>query len=337
MSDAQVAGSLTQMICGYWHSQAIYAAAKLGIADLLKAGPRTVDELAAATETKPDFLFRLLRALASLGIFAEQTPRTFGLTPMAELLQSNVPGSQRSLMLMMGEEHYTVWGKLVEILHTGENAFEKTLGAPIFEWLSQHPEQGQIFDEAMTGIHGRETAAVLAAYDFSQYKKLVDVGGGNGSKIAAILQHHSSLQGVLFDLPHVVDRAAPRLVEAGVADRCELARGSFFEAGAIPAGADAYLMRHIIHDWDDEKSLAILRNCHAAMPTGGKLLLVESVIPPGNGPFATKFLDLTMMLIPGGKERSALEYRTLYEQAGFELTRIVATTTEISVIEGTKR
>lgn len=337
MSDADPAGRLTQIITGYWPSQAVYAAAKLGLADLMKDGPRTVDELAAATQTKPDFLFRLLRALASIGVFAETTPRSFGLTPMAERLRSDVPDSQRSLSLMMGEEHYGVWGRLVDALQTGDNAFEKIHGAPIFEWLSSHPGQAQIFDGAMTGIHGRETTAVLDAFDFSSFATLCDVGGGNGSKLAAILQRHSTLQGVLFDLPHVVDRAEPRLREAGVLDRCTLARGSFFEPGQIPAGADAILMRHIIHDWNDEQSLTILRNVHAALLPGGKVLLVESVIPPGNSPFFTKFLDLTMMLIPGGKERTAAEYRDLYEKAGFDLTRIVATSSEISVIEGTKK
>lgn len=337
MTDAETAGRLTQMITGYWPAQAIYVAAKLGIADQLKNGPRSVDDLAAATGTKPDFLFRLLRALASLGIFAEGEPRSFGLTPTAELLRSDMPGSQRSLALMMGEEHYMVWSKLLDAVQTGDNAFQKMFGSPIFEWLSTRPDQAQIFDGAMTGIHGRETAAVLDAYDFSVFNTLCDVGGGNGSKLAAILQRHPNVRGMLFDLPHVVDRAEPRLREAGVLDRCTLVRGSFFEPGQIPAGADAILMRHIIHDWTDEQSLTILRNAHAALPAGGKLLLVESVIPPGNGPFATKFLDLTMMLIPGGKERTAAEYRELYEQAGFDLTRIVATTSEISVIEGIKR
>lgn len=334
MNDPMSAGKMTRMISGYWVSQAIYAAAKLGIADLLKDGPRPVDELAAATKTKGDFLFRVMRALASVEIFAETTPRVFALTPLAQLLQSDVPGSQRSLALMMGEEHYLVWGQLVEILHSGENAFEKLHGAPIFEFLARHPDKGRIFDEAMTGIHGRETAAVLEAYDFSGIRVLADIGGGNGSKLTAILQRYPSLQGMLFDLPHVVDRAAAHLRAAGVADRCRLVGGNFFES--VPAGADAYLMRHIIHDWNDEQSLTILRHCHRVMQSGHKLLLVESVIPPGNGPFHTKFLDLTMMLIPGGKERTEEEYRRLYEQAGFKLSRIMPTASEISVIEGVK-
>lgn len=335
MLNVQLAGQMNQMISGYWTSQAVYVAAKLGLADLVQGGPRTIDDLAQLTGTVPDRLFRTLRALASIGVFAETAPRTFGLTPLAELLGSNHPQSQRSLAIMMGEEHYFVWGQLLDMLRTEENAFEKLHGEPIFDFLAKHPEKGQVFDEAMTGIHGRETAAVLAAYDFADVRVLADVGGGNGSKLTAILQHYPSLRGMLFDLPHVVDRAESRLRAAGVLDRCTLLRGNFFEH--VPAGADAYLMRHIIHDWNDEQSLTILRNCHRAMQPGQRLLLVEAVIPPGNDAFHTKFLDLTMMLIPGGRERTAEEYRQLYDQAGFELRRIVPTTTEISVIEGVRR
>jgi hypothetical protein len=335
MADLTNPNALGQMITGYWRSQAIYAAAKLGIADLLSDGPRAVDDLAQATSTKAPWLYRLLRALASVGVFAEDTQGRFELTPLADLLRSDVEGSQRALALMMGEEHYAVWGQLAHVLRTGENAFEKLFGQPIFDFMADHPEQGQVFDAAMTGIHGRETAAMLAAYDFSQFQTLADIGGGNGTTIARVLQHCPALRGVLFDLPHVVGRATKTIQSAGVADRCTLVGGSFFES--VPQGGDAYLMRHIIHDWDDEKSLAILRSCQRAMRAGSKLLVVESVIPPGNGPFQGKFLDLTMMLIPGGQERTADEYSRLFDQAGFDLTRIVPTSLEVSVIEGVRR
>ena len=187
----------------------------------------------------------------------------------------------------------------------------------------------------MTGIHGRETGAILDAYDFSGINVIADIGGGNGSKITAILQRYPEMRGILFDLPHVVERAKPHIEAAGLSDRCQLVDGDFFQS--IPSGADAYVMRHIIHDWDDDKSLTILKNCHAVMSPGNKLLLVESVIPPGNDPFMGKFLDLTMMLIPGGKERTEDEYRELYDKAGFDLVRIVPTSTEVSVIEGIRR
>jgi hypothetical protein len=326
---------LGQMITGYWTSQAIYAAAKFGIADLLNEGAKSVDELANATDTKPELLYRLLRALASVGVFAEENDKRFSLTPLAEPLRSDVAGSQRSLALMMGDDQYRAWGNLADTVETGDNAYEKVVGKPIFDHLAEQPEKARIFDDAMTGIHGRETGAILDAYDFSGINVIADIGGGNGSKITAILQKYPEMQGILFDLPHVVERALPNIESAGLSDRCQLVDGDFFQS--VPSGADAYIMRHIIHDWNDVKSLTILRNCHAVMSPGSKLLLVESVIPPGNDPFMGKFLDLTMMLIPGGKERTEGEYRTLYDKAGFDLVRIVPTSTEVSVVEGVRR
>lgn len=326
---------LGQMITGYWTSQAIYAAAKFGIADLLSERAKTVEELAAASGSKPELLYRLLRALASVGIFTEEAGRRFALTPLAELLRSDVQGSQRSLALMMGDDQYRAWGNLADTVQTGDNAYEKIFGKPIFEHLAEQPEKARIFDDAMTGIHGRETGAILDAYDFTGIKVIADIGGGNGSKITAILQKHTEMRGILFDLPHVIERARPNIQAAELTERCQLIEGDFFKA--VPGGADAYLMRHIIHDWDDEKSLTILRNCHAVMSPGNRLCVVESVIPPGDDPFMGKFLDLTMMLIPGGKERTQDEYQDLYDRAGFDLVRVVPTTTEVSVIEGVRR
>ena len=335
MTNIPPQAQLGQMITGYWTSQAIYAAAKFGIADLLDDGAKSVEELATATDTKPELLYRLLRALASVGVFAEEDDKRFSLTPLAEPLRSNVQGSQRSLTLMMGDDQYRAWGNLADTIQTGDNAYEKVFGKPIFEHLAEQPEKARVFDDAMTGIHGRETGAIIDVYDFSGINVIADIGGGNGSKITAILQKHPDMQGILFDLPHVVERARPNIESAGLSDRCQLVSGDFFQS--VPSGADAYIMRHIIHDWDDEKSLTILKNCHAVMSPGNKLLLVESVIPPGNDPFMGKFLDLTMMLIPGGKERTEDEYRELYGKAGFDLVQIVPTSTEVSVIEGIRR
>jgi hypothetical protein len=236
---------------------------------------------------------------------------------------------------MSGDEQYRAWAEIAYGIQTGKTAFEKVFGKPIFDYLGANPKKAKIFDAAMVGIHGRESDVILDAYDFAGIGVLADIGGGNGSQITGILQKHSSMKGILFDLPHVIERASSPIEAVGLADRCELVSGSFFET--VPNGADAYLMRHIIHDWDDEKSLAILRNCHQAMSSNSKLLVVESVIPLGNEPFGGKFLDLVMMLIPGGKERTEDEYRTLFEAAGFELTQVVPTTTEISIIEGTKK
>ena len=326
---------LDGMITGYWISQAIYAAAKFGIADHLKDGPKSVDQLAEGTSTNSDALYRLLRALASKGIFAEGEPRHFSLTPLAEPLQSDVPGSKRALALMSGDEQFHAWADIEYSIQTGKTAFDKVYGKPIFDYLGDNPEKARIFDAAMTGIHGRESNALLDAYDFADIGVLADIGGGNGSQITGILQKHTDMNGILFDLSHVIERAKSHIQSSGLADRCELVTGNFFDA--VPEGADAYMMRHIIHDWDDEKSLTILRNCHRAMSPDARLLVVESVIPPGNEAFGGKFLDLVMLLIPGGKERTEDEYGILFGSAGFELTRVVPTATEVSVIEARKR
>ena len=323
---------VAQMLTGYWISQAVYVAVKLGLADLLTDGPRTADDLASATQTRLRPLYRLLRALASVGVFAEDGQGRFSSTPLGECLRSDVPGSQRALALMNGEEHFHAWGNLLYSVQTGRPAFEKLYGLPVFDFLARHPDKAQVFDEAMVGVHGRETAAMLDAYDFTGVGMLADIGGGNGSVLTAILHKYPALRGILFDLPGVAERARAKVEAAGLADRCQVVGGSFFES--VPPGADAYLLRHIIHDWDDEKATAILRNVQRAMGASGKLLVVESVIPSGNEPSFGKLLDLTMLVIPGGEERTEEEYQKLYEAAGFHLTRIVRTKAEVSVIEG---
>lgn len=334
MSETSAHQQIDEMITAYWVSQAIYAAAKFGIADELKDGPKSVEQLAEATSTNPDALYRLLRALASQGIFAEGEPRHFALTPLADVLRSDVPGSKRALALMAGDEQFRVWAEIDYSVQTGNIAFDKVYGKPIFEYLGQNPDKARIFDAAMVGIHGRESDIILDAYDFSQFGVIADIGGGNGSQVTGILQRHPAMKGILFDLPHVIEAARDRIASANLADRCQLVGGSFFDA--VPEGADAYMLRHIIHDWDDEKSHSILQSCHRAMPANSKLLVVESVIPPGNDPFIGKLLDLVMLLIPGGKERTEDEYRTLFGKAGFELERVVPTAGEVSIVEARK-
>ena len=325
---------LARMISGYWISQAVYVAAQLKIADQLAQGPQSLSQLADATKTHQPSLYRLLRALASVGVFAEQADGRFVLTPMAECLRSDVPGSQWAMAVMMGEEHYQAWGKLLYSVQTGEIAFDKIFGKPIFEHLSEHPASAAIFDLAMTSVHGSETTPMVRSYDFSAINTLADIGGGNGTVISAVLKTYPHMQGILFDLPHVIERAKANLKSAGVADRCQTFSGNFFES--VPSGADACLMRHIIHDWDDDKATTILRNCHRALNVNGRVLIVESVIAPGNEPSFAKLLDLTMMVLPGGKERTAVEYQRLMEASGFELTQIILTSCDVSIIEGRK-
>jgi hypothetical protein len=315
------------MLSAYWTSQCVIVAAKLRLADHVHGGPKTAEELAKLTDTHAPSLYRMLRALASNGVFAEDGQRRFRQTELSETLRSDVPGTQRPLAILFGDEHYASWGELEYSVRTGKTAFDKVYGKPCFDWLAEHPEQAANFDAAMVAVHGMESAAMCEAYDFSSFGAVVDVGGGNGSLISQVLERFPTVKGVLYDLPHVVERAKPNLPA-----RCAAVGGSFFES--VPAGGDAYLMRHIIHDWDEPKCLTILGHVRKVIPPAGKLLVVEGVVPPGDGPSFTKMLDLNMLLIPGGQERTEEEYRGLFAKAGFRLTRVVPTRAEVSVIEG---
>ena len=322
---------LAPLINGFWTTQAIYVAAKLGLADLLADGPLTAVELASRVGTQPAATHRLLRALASIGLFQEIDGQRFELTALAERLKSDSPGSQRAMALMRGEWQYRAWGELLHCVQTGGSAFEHLFGLPMFDFLGADPEKGALFDAAMTSIHGRETSLMLDAYDFSRFGTVVDVGGGNGSLLSAVLLRHPGLRGVVFDLPTVVERAQASLAVADLAGRCPLIGGDFFDS--VPTGGDAYLLRHIIHDWDDEQAGRILQNCRRAMIADSTLLLAEFVIPAGNDRFAGKWFDLAMLIGPGGQERTAEEYERLLAVSGLRLVRIVPTAGEISVIE----
>jgi hypothetical protein len=325
---------LMQLICGYWVSQCIYAAAKLGIADHLKTGEKSYAELAIAVDANPESVYRLLRALASVEIFAETTTGKFVTTPLAALLQSDTAGSLRDVSIMMGDpEHYLSWGNILHAVKTGESGFEQHFGMNVFDYFAQNPQPADIFDRAMTGFSSIENAAVCADYDFSAIRSLVDVAGGHGSLLTAILQANPGMNGILFDLPEVIERAKAPMAISGISDRCQLLSGSFFEP--VPAGADAYILKHIIHDWDDERAILILKQCHRGMADNGRVLVVEQVIPPGNDPFIGKLLDVNMLVMcPGGKERTVEEFRDLFAKAGFNLTKIVPTHGIVSVVEG---
>jgi SAM-dependent methyltransferase len=319
------------LIRGYWTTQAIFVAAELGIADMLAGGPKYPDELGKEAGVKGDMLYRVLRALASIGIFAEDADGRFMLTPLADTLRGD--SGQRAYARLHGQELYQSWARLLDASRSGDAAFVKAFGIPAFEYFSTHSDRGAVFDKAMTGHHGPEADPMLDAYDFSGFQELVDVGGGNGSLLTAILKRHSQMRGVLFDLPRVVDRATASMESAGLGERCRLAGGSFLES--VPAGSDAYLLRHVVHDWRDEDAAIILRNCRNAMKPDGKVLVVEIVVPAGNDPSFAKWMDL-MMVTYGGKERSEKQYRGLFLQAGLRLTRIVPTKAGISVVEGVR-
>lgn len=323
---------MLELISGFWISRCIYIVAKLGLADLLNDGPKSVSELAAATDSHEPSLFRVLRALATVGVLT-QTGDRFGSTPLLETLRSDVPGSIRAFaMTELGEEHYPAWGELLHTVRTGEIAFNKAFGQPVFEFFAQHPENARIFNDAMSGMTAQANEALHAAYDFAGIKTIVDVGGGHGGLIVSILKKNPGMLGILFDAPQVIEGAAAHIAPSGIADRCQLAAGDFFKS--IPEGGDAVIMKWIIHDWNDEQSIAIMKNCHRALPAGGKLILVEAVVPEGNEPHFSKFIDLNMLVMTGGRERTAEEFRQLYEGSGFLLTRIVPTESPFSVIEG---
>lgn len=322
---------LLQMMTGYWVSQAIYVAAKLGVADLLVDGPRPVEALATETETHAPSLHRVLRALASVGVFTETSPHTFGLTPMASLLRTDTPDSMAALAMMYAEEQYLAWSNILHSVRTGETAFAHHFGMSYFAYLGQNPASDRVFNAAMTGYTMQLVGAVIEAYDFSPFQTLVDVGGSYGTLLSAILQRHPTTRGILFDQPHVVAAAGKQLAQSGIAGRCTTVGGDFFVE--VPAGGDVYLLAQILHDWDDERSTAILRQCRRAIPEHGKLLVIELVLPTGEEPFIGKWLDLHMLVLLGARERTAEEYGTLFRAAGFELTRVVPTPAGPSIVE----
>jgi hypothetical protein len=326
--------ALAEMLRGYQCSQALYVAAKLGIADLLKDGPKRCEELAQATGTHARSLYRLMRYLASIGVFTEGPHADFGLTPLAACLQTGVPGSRRALAMMHGEEHYRAWGELLYSVQTGEPAFNRLFGQGVFAYLAAHPEAAAVLNEGMTDVATHMAEAVVQAYDFSPYGMIVDVGGGYGTFLTALLQANPRARGVLFDQPHVVAGATKHLEASGLGGRCHTVAGDFFTA--VPAGGDAYVLTRVIHDWDEAHSIAILKSCYRTMADQGTLLVIEHVIPPGNAPSPGKLADLNMLVFTGGCERTEAEYRALFAAAGFTLRQIIPTQSPFSVIEGAR-
>ena len=326
---------LMQLLFGFAASRAIGVAAELRIADLMKSGPKSAEELAGHTHVHARSLYRVLRACASVGVFSEDAQKCFSLTPLAEPLLSDAPGSLRAFAEMVTTDwQYQTWAELLYSVQTGKPSFEKVFGMPSFDYFWSQQRAGKQFNDAMTSNSAFTSVAVVNGYDFSAVSKLVDVGGGHGFLLASILARYKTMQGVLYDIPAVIAGAKQLLAEHGVAERCETAGGNFFET--VPPEGDAYIMKHIIHDWNDEQCITILSNCRQAMVENGKVLVVEMVVPEGNEPSLSKFLDLQMLQYLPGCERTEKEYRELFDKAGFQLTRIVPTMSPFSVIEGVK-
>lgn len=323
---------LIQMATAHWTTRLAYAAAKLKLADLLAAGPQTAEQLAGATGTHAPSLYRLLRALAGLGVFAQDAAGRFTLTPVGEALRTGAPGAARATILTLGGDWVSdSWRNLIYSLQTGKSGAEKALGMPVFDWLAQDPEEVALFSETMVGVHGEEPAAVAAAYDFSGLGTIVDVGGATGNLLTTILDRHKEPRGILFDMPHVVGGARPMIESRGLTDRVTIASGSFFES--VPEGGDGYLLSHIIHDWTESQCLTILGNVRRAMKPGARVLIIEMVVPPGNDFHMSKLLDIMMLVGPGGQERTEAEYRELLAKAGLRLERVVPTESPVSVVE----
>ncbi len=332
------AALLYQLSIGHYVSRALHLAAKLGLADRLAAGPLDAAELARACAAHAPSLRRVLRLLASVGVFEEREDGRFALLPQGDALREDVPGSARALvMLFSGPGIQDSWKDLEFCVQTGQPAFRRNApDADPFAQMAADPEAAAIFDKAMATFAPQTAAAVAAAYDFSKFQRIADVGGGNGSLLLGILKANPALRGFVFDLPHVVLRAKPHVAAAGLAGRCELVGGSFFEK--IPAGAVAYLLNHVILDWADAEAAAILRNVRAALPQSGRLLIVEGVYPARiDGSLASRGAaanDVNMLVVAGGRQRSEAEFRALYAASGFQLLRIIPTASPVSLIEG---
>jgi len=325
---------LFQLALGYMPAMSLNVIVKLGVPDLLAAGPLSIQQLSQKTGINEDRLYRVMRALSTVGVFRETDRRSFAHTPVSELLRKDHPLSQHDMVNWMADPfHFRTYANLMRTVKTGESAMELAAGKPVFDFFRDDPEEGKVFNAAMVSITRTFIPPVLDAYDFSKIRKLVDVGGGHGSVVAAILARNPGMHGILYDLDHVVAGAQTVLAAAGVSGRCDVIAGNFFET--IPSGGDAYIMKHIIHDWDDDKALTILNNIHTVLKNvdGGKVILLEAIVAgPGEQDFA-KWGDIEMMAGPGGRERTQEEFQRLFEKAGFRLNRVVPTKSLLTVIE----
>lgn len=323
---------LLELASGFMATHVLYAAAKLGIADALANGPLSADEIAAEVGTNPDATYRLLRACATFGVFTERADGRFGLTPLADGLRSGSSDSMRPAILMLGDPTYQgMWGDLVHTVETGRPAAEKVLGRPMWEYLDDHPQFAATFNQAMTRLSALDWPTVEAAYDVTRFSTIVDLGGGNGQLLALMLGASPKATGVLLEREALAHEAREFLRAQGVLSRCRIESGSFFTT--VPSDGDLYVMRRVIHGFDDRQAAEILANVRRHMPAGSTLLLLESVVPEGKAPHFAKTLDLDMMIFVGGRERTERQFEALLGHAGFRLARVVPTVSTISIME----
>ena len=324
--------ALFQMATSYWISQVVYVTAELGVADVLKQGRKSCREIATETGADERALYRLLRALCTIGLIHNAGTDQFTLAARGRPLVSGVPGSLRAMVLTLGDMHYAAWGHLLESVRTGTSGFQTAFGAPLFDYLGCDLEAGNTFNAAMTDYSTLVAHAVLLAYDFSDTGWLVDLGGGCGRLLTSIMRMYPEMQGTLFDTPAVIAAADSHLDLAPGAARLSLVPGNFLEA--VPPGADVYLMSGVVHDWDDERAVRILANCRASMARTGRVLVVECVVPEGDESSFSKLLDLNMLVMNGGRERTQAEFQELFDAAGLRITRVLPTLSPLSVVEG---
>jgi hypothetical protein len=335
-AEGSPAETLRQLIMGFRTTQLIHVAAKLGIADELAHSPRTARELATIVGAEPDALHRVLRALSSIGIFAETSDGTFSLTPLAQPLRSDATGSLRGVAVLYGEEWlWRAYGQMLHSVQTGRTAFEHVHGEPLFEYLTHHPAAESVFHGAMSAYSGREGPAIAAAYDFADAATVVDVGGGHGALVTALLRAHPHLSGVVYDLAPVVAEAERRIADAGFGARATCIAGDIF--ATVPAGADVYLLKNVLHDWNDDDCLTILRACRRAMQAGARLVVAERVVLPGSAPSDATLFDINMLVVAGGRERTEREHHALMQAAGLEPTRVIPTASALTLIEAVPR
>jgi len=323
---------MMQLITGFWTSCCIYNAAKLDIADQLALRPQTASQLAESTHCHAPSLYRVMRALASVGIFSRNKEGEFSNNALSETLRSDVPGSMKAMAIAQLGDHYDAWGNLTYSIKTGKTAFDKVEGMSVWKYYETHPEEGVNFMKAMTGLTGAVIFNVIPCYDFSSMNTIVDVGGGNGALLMAILNAAPQAKGIVFDEEYVVEKTDKELVKHGYSARCITTGGSFFDF--IPSDADCYLMKLVLHDWNDEQSLKILENCRKAMKSSSKLLVIDSVIPEDDSPHPGKYMDINMLAMTGGMERTEKEFATLFQMAGLKLSRVIHTHSPLfSIIE----